>query len=286
MTPLQAVLFAMLALMVLAWFVCVGKLSRRLRNGHPEKYRQMGLEGLWPRSLAGWLLGHNNIKPVFALLRFLLRGEDIALHDADVSSLTVFMRRFFYVFLFLFLALVFSILSQGPDTHANRGQNASAARGQNAVEVSSRAELPRERVFAAYREKKWVEVIAAYDELLPESERDPKLTYWRGMAHWQLNHADEALQDFRRAIELDPGDFEAYRNVDRILSGHQRWDEILEMWNSYMERTPADAEAYFERGGTHFRKGNLVAARADAARACELGKVEACALAERLGSRL
>lgn len=270
-------LFTVLALMVLVWFVCVSKLSRRLHDRHPVKYEQMRLADLWPRDLAGWFAGHN-AKPVFALLRFLSRREDLALHDADISSLSVFMRWFFYVYSGLFLVLVFSTLIQN---HQNR-----ASRGQNAVEVSSRAEQRREQAFDLHRAHKWVEAIAVYDELLRESERDAELSYWRGMAHWKLEHADQAVQDFRRVIELEPTNFEAHRSADRILSRQQRWDEVLEIWDRYIARAPANAEAYFERGGTNFHKGNLAAAQADAARACELGKSEACALAERLKSRL
>lgn len=267
----------MLMLMVLAWFVCVSKLSRQLRDRHAEKYEQMGLADMWPRDLAGWLSGHNNAKPVFRLLRFLFRGEDVALHDADISSLSVFMRRFFYVYLGLFLMLVLSIVSQGNQSPARQGRNA--------VEVSSRTDQRRDQAFSLHRAKKWPEAIVVYDELLRESERDAELSYWRGMAHWNLDHADQALQDFRRVLELEPTNFDAHRSADRILSRQKRWDEILDMWDSYIEKVPANAEAYFERGGTNFHKGNLAAAQADAARACELGKSEACSMAERLKSR-
>ena len=208
-------LFTVLVLMVLVWFVCVSKLSRRLHDGHPEKYEQMKLADLWPWDLAGWFARHNNAKPVFALLRFLLRRQDLALHDADISSLSAFMRWFFYVYSGLFLVLVSSTLIQN---HQNR-----ASRGQNAVEVSSRAEQRREQAFDLHRAQKWAEAIVLYNELLRESERDAEISYWRGMAHWKLDHADQALQDFRRVIELEPTNFEA----DRILSRQQRWDEVL-----------------------------------------------------------
>lgn len=278
MTSLEGVLFTVLLLMVLVWFVCVGKLSRQLRDRHAEKYEQMRLADLWPRDLAGWFSGHNNAKPVFALLRFLLRSEDLALRDADISSLSVFMRWFFYVYLGLFLVLLFSFLSQNDQSRASRGQNA--------VEVSSRAEQRRDQAFDLHRAQKWAEAIAVYDELLRESERDAELSYWRGMAHWSLNHADQALQDFRRVIELQPTNFDAHRSADRILSRQRRWDEVLEIWDRYIGRVPTNAEAHFERGGTNFHKGNLAAAQADAAKACELGKSEACSWAERLKSKL
>ena len=277
-TPLEAVLFGVLALMVLAWFAGVAKLSRRLRERHPAKYEQMGLEFMWPQNLGQWLSGYNNSGPVFALLRFLWRREDAELGDLEISSQTTFLRWHFALYLILFTALVTSIL---------RGAWVMEVRQkQAAIEVANRPEYRRERVFGPAREKRWADTIAAYDALQPESGKDAELTYWRGMAHWGLGRGDQALQDFRRAIELDPAYFDAIRYADRLLSQQQRWDEILELWDRYIDKSPANAEAYFERGGTHFHKGNLAAAQADAAKACELGKAEACAMSEKLKARL
>lgn len=277
MTSLQGTLFAVLALMVLVWFACVSKLSRRLRDRYPEKYEQMKLADMWPRDLAGWLSGHDNARPVFALLRFLFRGEDAALRDAEISQLSLFMRWFFYVYLGLFSLLAFSIVRQP--------YHPGASWGQSAAEASSRAEQRRQEAFRLHRDQSLVDAIAAYDQLLSESEPDAELHYWRGMAHWKLDHADQALQDFRRVIELEPANFEAHRGADRILSRQRRWDEVLEIWDGYIARTPSHAEAYFERGGTNFHKGDLAAAQADAAKACALGKTEACPWAERLKRR-
>lgn len=278
MTALEGVLFPVLILMALIWFVCVSKLSRQLRDRHAEKYEQMRLADLWPRDLAGWFSVHDNAKPVFALLRFLLRGEDRALHDADISSLSVFMRWLVFVYLGLFLVLMFSILSQNNQSRASRGQNV--------IEVLSHTEQRRNQAIDLHRANKFAEAITVYDELLRDSDRDAELSYWRGVAHWKLDHADQALQDFRRVLELEPTNFEANRSADRILSRQQRWDEILEIWDNYIGRVPANAEAYFERGGTYFHRGNVAEAQADAARACELGKAAACSLAERLKSKL
>jgi len=140
----------------------------------------------------------------------------------------------------------------------------------------------RRQAFELHRAGKWAQAIAAYDILLRENERDAELAYWRGMAQWKLNRVDEALEDFRRVIEWDPTNFDANVNADRILSAQHRWDEILEMWDRYISRMPTKAEAYFERGGTQYHKGNVAASQADAAEACRLGKSEACVWAERL----
>lgn len=155
-----------------------------------------------------------------------------------------------------------------------------------AVAAPTRAEQRRAEAFDLHRKQQPAQAIAIYDELLRNSGDDAELLYWRGMARWKLGDDDAALQDFRRVIDIEPGNFEAHRGADGILSRQKRWDEILAIWNGYIRASPSDAEAYYERGGTHFRKGDLAAAHADAARACELGKAEACNVAGRLKAKL
>lgn len=161
----------------------------------------------------------------------------------------------------------------GPDSYFER---------RRAVSVDER----RGKAFELHRAGKLNEAIAVYDELLRGSDSDAELHYWRAMAHWKQQARDLALNDFRRVIELQPTNFDAHLSADRILTEQRRWDEILEMWNRYLRLVPADAAAYFERGGTNYRKGDLAAAQADAARACNLGKQEGCAWAKRLEGRV
>lgn len=278
MSLLQYLLFIALGLMVAVWFVCLRRFVAQMRDKCPQKYDQMRLVELWPQDLQGWLAGFNNFRPVFAILRFILCRQDRALGDADISALSNFMRWFFYVYLGLFLLLGYLTWTESP-----RGD---ARPGQHAVDLSTQREQQRARAFELHRAQKWPEAISIYDDLLVEWGDNAELSYWRGMAHWQLGHTDQALWDFKRVIELEPTNFTAHRSADRILSQQKRWDEILAIWDRYIKRAPADAEAYFERGGTHFHKGNLEAAHADAARACELGKPEACPLALRLKKKL
>lgn len=91
-----------------------------------------------------------------------------------------------------------------------------------------------------------------------------------------------AYDHYLATIEREPDNFSAHVSLDRILSRQRRWDELLEMWGRYLERNPRDADAWHERAGTNYWKGDLEAARSDAARACELGKERACNLAQRL----
>lgn len=265
-------LFAALLLMVPVWFACVRKLSRLLRERHEEKYEEMRLAEMWPTTIGGWIGRFDNSKAVGALFKFLLFREDRDLDDAEVSSLSGFMRWFSIAYIGLFAVLAYAIVS---------GPGAGRAHSAGAVAVAAVSEQ-REEALDLYRAGKMPQAIAAFDALLAKSGQDTELLYWRGMAQWRLGRNEQALQDFRRAIELEPSYFDAHRSADRILSQQRRWDETVEMWNRYLRVVPGDAEAHFERGGTHFHRKDFAAALADAARACELGKAEACPMAERL----
>lgn len=266
-------LFGALGLMFLVWLLCVRRLSHRLRDRHPEKYDDMGLADLWPSDLAAWVSGHNNSRPVWALLGFLFSREDLPLRDARLSSLVTFMRWLFLAYLGLFVVIVY-LAMQEPGPASRRAASAAAA-------ASSREE-PREQAYRLHREHKFAEAIPVYDRLLTDSSRDAELTYWRGIAHWQLGNLYQALQDFRRAVELDPMNLEAHRGADRILSGQQRWDEVIELWSAYLRSKHADPEAYLERARASFHRGDLDGARADAAKACGMGMARACARARSL----
>ena len=141
---------------------------------------------------------------------------------------------------------------------------------------------PREQALELQRTGHVADAMVIYDRLLEESDHDVELLYWRGVGHQHFNHAELALRDFQRVIQLQPQNFDAVRNADRILSERGRWDDILPMWDQYIGKVPTNAEAYFERAGTQHHKGNEPAAKEDIAKACELGKAEACQLAERL----
>jgi tetratricopeptide (TPR) repeat protein len=69
--------------------------------------------------------------------------------------------------------------------------------------------------------------------------------------------------------------------LDYILASQGKWDEILDIWNRFLALEPNNAEAYFERAGTHKHKGDMDSALADLDRACDLGKQEACNLRKR-----
>ena len=135
----------------------------------------------------------------------------------------------------------------------------------------------RDSAMAMHRVRRFADAVALYDVAVSQAPNDPELTYWRGVANWNTpNGAANALRDFRKTIELDPAHWNAHLNADRILVGQKKWDESLALWTAYLGRVPNSADALFERSGTNRLKGDSAAMRADAAKACQLGKRAAC----------
>lgn len=104
----------------------------------------------------------------------------------------------------------------------------------------------------------------------------------RALANAELNATDAALDDLRRATDIDPGQMAILDVLDRVLARQQRWDEIAACWTRMIELHPDNAHARLARGGAYSRKGDRLRALADAREACRLGEPRACELLRRL----
>ena len=249
MSFLQGFLFVLCLVLSAAWLYCVHRMSHALRDRHPEVYEELELEDMWPKDLAGWFRTHNNWGPVRRLLGFLFPPRFEKLDDPEITTLGLRMRKVLVADLVAFVTLFVWFLVEEP-----HGEDDVVAAAASAAEAPAAAQGP-----------------SVADKLRS-----------RALAAWRRNDLEAALADFRAVIDLEPADFEVHRHADRILSSQRRYDEAIALWNEYLKWSPRDAEAYFERGGAHYRKQDFPAARADAQRACELGKEQACPMVERL----
>jgi len=89
---------------------------------------------------------------------------------------------------------------------------------------------------------------------------------------------DQEVAALEAAANAAPHDFYPHQRLDYALSKRAEWTKIAAMWTAFIAQNPDDGRAYYERGGTHMHLGQSSAARADAARACELGVSAGCAL--------
>lgn len=125
-----------------------------------------------------------------------------------------------------------------------------------------------------------VELCLGWARIKPES---PAPHFIRGRALWKKGDLLGAREALDRSLALNPDHFDTVRNIDYLLAGQRKFQEILPYWDRFLERHPDHAGAYFERFGTHHHLGDAASANRDLKRACELGHQEACVLSRRGG---
>ena len=59
-----------------------------------------------------------------------------------------------------------------------------------------------------------------------------------GNAHFQLRRVDEAIADFRRALEIDPGHAQAHYDLGNALAAHGQLREAIEHYRKSLESKP------------------------------------------------
>lgn len=92
----------------------------------------------------------------------------------------------------------------------------------------------------------------------------------------QQGNVVEAMATLAAAIRMRPDDAAPYRITHEMLGRHERWDEVVACWTSFLERNPAHAQGYLARAGALARRGTPGLSRADIRKACELGETRAC----------
>jgi tetratricopeptide (TPR) repeat protein len=126
------------------------------------------------------------------------------------------------------------------------------------------------------------EAIARLDDVLALQPRMASAYVERALAHVQADATDAALDDLRRAAEIDGDAIAVFDGLDSTLSRQQRWGEIATCWTGLIERQPGNSHALFGRGVARYRGGELERALADMREACRLGEAPACEQVSRL----
>ena len=92
----------------------------------------------------------------------------------------------------------------------------------------------------------------------------------RGVAYAEQGQLDEALAEYRRAIELEPDNAGAYRNVGTSLGEQGQWEEAAVAYERAIELDPEFGEAYGDLVAVYLNLERLSDAVAAGERAIEL----------------
>ncbi|KAI8800640.1 hypothetical protein BJ742DRAFT_780142 [Cladochytrium replicatum] len=81
--------------------------------------------------------------------------------------------------------------------------------------------------------------------------------------HHIRNYKEGALEEFDRAIELNPGAAHVYFNRANLFQSMGRYDEAEKDYTRVLELTPSDRVAHLLRGETRAQQKKLPEAMAD-----------------------
>ena len=81
-----------------------------------------------------------------------------------------------------------------------------------------------------------------------------------GFAFFQKGHAEEAIDQFEKAVEINPNDMDAHNDLGMALDEIGQLDEAIAQYQKALEIKPNYAGAHNNLGNTLFRKGQLAEA--------------------------
>ncbi len=91
-----------------------------------------------------------------------------------------------------------------------------------------------------------------------------------GVSDLNLNRPESALENFNRAIDIDPTRADGFLGRANALSTLKRYEEALPDYNRAIEIDPTLANAFVNRGSAHSQLGQYEKAIADFEKGLEL----------------
>lgn len=119
-------------------------------------------------------------------------------------------------------------------------------------------------------QKRYDAAIAMLDNIIDEMPTLQEPYNWRGVAQNANGSREKALEDFDKAIRINPRYAEAYFNRGNTNLALLRYDDAIRDYSLAITNNPSMAEAYVNLGNAHAALGGSAAALADYERALAL----------------
>ena len=123
------------------------------------------------------------------------------------------------------------------------------------------------------QQEKWDEYISVLTEAISlevDSNLKSAAYYSRGLAYDIKSEYDRAIEDYSKAIELEPDYAGAYNNRGATYERNGDYDRAIEDFSKAIELEPDYAGAYNNRGATYERNDDYDRALEDCSKAIEL----------------
>jgi protein O-mannosyl-transferase len=104
----------------------------------------------------------------------------------------------------------------------------------------------RGRVFV--NEKRYHEALKDFNKAIELQPGNANYYYGRGVIFMNENRNAEAVSDFNKAIELQPDYFDAYLNQGVVLINEKRYEEAISNYTRAIALKPDNAKFFYNRG--------------------------------------
>jgi tetratricopeptide (TPR) repeat protein len=126
------------------------------------------------------------------------------------------------------------------------------------------------RGFAYAGKGQYDRTIQDYDRAIALNPNFGEAYYARGIVYDEKGQYDSAIQELDRAIALNPKYADAYNNRGFVYEEKGQYDRAIQDFDRAIALNPNLAEAYINRGGTYSKKGKYDRAIQDFDRAIAL----------------
>ncbi len=130
----------------------------------------------------------------------------------------------------------------------------------------------------------WQNSITLLNHTLKVTDNNWLIYNARGVAYGAIGNYRQAIDDFGRAIEINPAYAEAYNNRGNAYNGLGNYKQSIDDCSRAIEIRPGYAEAYSNRGVVYLNQGDNISGCRDAQKACELGNCKILEMAKDRGN--
>lgn len=118
-------------------------------------------------------------------------------------------------------------------------------------------EAMKEQAKSFYSRGDYIEALKSVKEADACNPDDAELYYWMGLIYFQRNKPYDAMESFKKSLEIDPQYVESSMALGMVCLELQRWDEAIAQYkiaadNDYFKRP---WEAYSNMGWAYLQKG-------------------------------
>jgi tetratricopeptide (TPR) repeat protein len=127
-----------------------------------------------------------------------------------------------------------------------------------------------------YREKIYRKALQEFGKAIELDPDNYRAYFWQGRVHIKTKRLKEATADFQKVIDLKPDYAEAYDNLGWIYLKLEEYDKSINYLSKSLELKPNDGWTHYTRGRCYYKKGNLHKALQDIKTSCSLGYKKGC----------